>query len=64
MKVAGQSENVWFNSEKASVLDGEWQVSCGNVSESIALPAKLVAMGYTDIVEFGGTLDWPGEIEK
>lgn len=64
MKVAVQSENVWFNSKKASVLDGEWQVSCGNVSESIALPAKLVGMGYTDIVEFGGILDWPGEIEK
>ena len=26
--------------------------------------AKLVAMGYTNIVECGGILDWTGEVEK
>jgi len=25
---------------------------------------KLVKLGYTNIVEFGGILDWTGEIEK
>ncbi len=25
---------------------------------------KLVKLGYTNIVEFGGIMDWPGEIEK
>ena len=26
--------------------------------------AKLAALGYTNIYEFGGILDWDGEIEK
>ncbi len=25
---------------------------------------KLADLGYTNIVEFGGIIDWPGEIEK
>ena len=24
----------------------------------------IAAMGYTNIVEFGGILDWTGEVEK
>ena len=39
-------------------------VYCRSGNRSKQASAKLVAMGYTDIVEFGGILDWPGEIEK
>lgn len=55
IKVAGQSENVWFNSEKACVLDGEWQLSCGNVSESMALPAEIDAKA-DDVISLTRTL--------
>ena len=34
----------------------------GNISKQAA--EKLVALGYTNIVEFGGIIDWTGEIEK
>jgi len=27
-------------------------------------PKKLVELGYSNIVELGGILDWNGEIEK
>ena len=34
----------------------------GNRSRMAAL--KLASMGYTNVIEFGGILDWTGEIEK
>ena len=34
----------------------------GNRSKQAA--EKLVEIGYTNIVEFGGIVDWPGEIEN
>lgn len=34
----------------------------GNRSKQAAV--KLAALGYTNIVEFGGIIDWTGEIEK
>ncbi len=33
----------------------------GNRSRMAAL--KLASMGYTNVIEFGGILDWTGEIE-
>ena len=29
-----------------------------------AICVKLAKMGYTNIIEFGGILDWKGNIEK
>lgn len=39
-------------------------VYCRNGRRSKEASAKLAALGYTNIYEFGGILDWDGEIEK
>ena len=39
-------------------------VYCRSGRRSKEAAAKLVNLGYTNIVEFGGILDWKGEIEK
>ena len=39
-------------------------VYCRSGNRSKQAAAKLAALGYSDIREFGGILDWPGEIEK
>ena len=39
-------------------------VYCRSGNRSKQAARKLVALGYTNIVEFGGILDWTGEIEK
>ncbi|MBE6943788.1 MAG: rhodanese-like domain-containing protein [Ruminococcaceae bacterium] len=36
-------------------------VYCRSGNRSKQASEKLVALGYTNIVEFGGILDWPGE---
>ena len=36
-------------------------VYCRSGNRSKQAAAKLAAMGYTNIVEFGGIIDWPGE---
>ena len=38
-------------------------VYCRSGRRSKESSAKLVKLGYTNIVEFGGILDWKGEIE-
>ena len=35
---------------------------CRSGNRSKQASEKLVALGYTNIVEFGGINDWPGEI--
>ena len=37
-------------------------VYCRSGNRSKQASKKLVALGYTNIVEFGGINDWPGEI--
>lgn len=37
-------------------------VYCRSGNRSKQASAKLAALGYTNIVEFGGINDWPGEI--
>ena len=37
-------------------------VYCRSGNRSKQAAEKLVALGYTDIVEIGGILDWPGEV--
>lgn len=39
-------------------------VYCRSGNRSRQVAEKLVAIGYTNIVEFGGIIDWTGEIEK
>ena len=39
-------------------------VYCRSGRRSKEASEKLVKLGYTNIVEFGGILDWKGEIEK
>ena len=39
-------------------------VYCRSGRRSKEAAGKLVKLGYTNIVEFGGILDWKGEIEK
>ena len=39
-------------------------VYCRSGNRSKQAAAKLVQLGYTNIIEFGGILDWTGEIEK
>ena len=39
-------------------------VYCRSGNRSKQAAQKLVNLGYTNIVEFGGIMDWKGEIEK
>ncbi len=39
-------------------------VYCRSGNRSKQASEKLVRLGYTNIVEFGGIIDWTGEIEK
>ncbi|MCQ2555324.1 MAG: rhodanese-like domain-containing protein [Clostridia bacterium] len=39
-------------------------VYCRSGNRSKQASEKLYDMGYTDIIEFGGILDWKGDIEK
>ena len=39
-------------------------VYCRSGNRSKQASEKLVKLGYTNIIEFGGILDWKGEIEK
>ncbi len=39
-------------------------VYCRSGRRSKEASQKLADLGYTNIVEFGGILDWPGEIEQ
>ena len=39
-------------------------VYCRSGNRSKQAASKLAAMGYTNIIEFGGVLDWTGESES
>ena len=39
-------------------------VYCRSGNRSKQASDKLVGLGYTNIVEFGGIIDWPGETES
>jgi rhodanese-related sulfurtransferase len=38
-------------------------VYCRSGNRSKQASQKLADMGYTNVIEFGGIQDWPGEIE-
>ena len=59
--------NEMIGSEKPSDLPDQEQlilVYCRSGNRSKQAAEKLAKLGYTNIVEFGGILDWPGEIER
>ena len=58
--------NETIGTEKIPQLPDKDQlilVYCRSGNRSKQASEKLVALGYTNIVEFGGINDWPGEIE-
>ena len=59
--------NESIGAEAPSELPDKTQliyVYCRSGNRSKQASEKLAALGYTNIVEFGGILDWTGEIEK
>ena len=59
--------NESIGTEKIPALPDKAQlilVYCRSGRRSKEASEKLVKLGYTNIVEFGGILDWTGEIEK
>ena len=44
-------------------LDQRIYVYCRSGRRSATATAILAGIGYTDVVDFGGILDWDGEIE-
>lgn len=55
-----------FNTEPTELQDKEQviYVYCRSGNRSKQAAAKLAAMGYSNIIEFGGIMDWTGEIEQ
>ena len=59
--------NETIGAEEISALPDKAQlilVYCRSGRRSKEAAEKLVKLGYTNIVEFGGILDWTGEIVK
>lgn len=59
--------NETIGTEEISELPDKEQliyVYCRSGNRSKQASEKLVALGYTNIVEFGGIIDWTGEIVK
>jgi rhodanese-related sulfurtransferase len=57
--------NETIGSEEITELPDKDQlilVYCRSGNRSKQASEKLVALGYTNIVEFGGINDWPGEV--
>lgn len=50
--------------EELPDLDQLIYVYCRSGNRSKQAAEKLAALGYTNIIEFGGIIDWTGEIEK
>ena len=56
--------NESIGNEEISALPDKDQlilVYCRSGNRSKQASEKLAALGYTNIVEFGGIMDWPGE---
>ena len=63
INVANESIGAEFPAELADKNQLIY-VYCRSGNRSKQAAEKLVALGYTNIVEFGGIIDWTGEIEK
>ncbi|MCF0143026.1 MAG: rhodanese-like domain-containing protein [Parasporobacterium sp.] len=58
--------NEDIGTEQPDILPDKAQtiyIYCRSGRRSKEAAAKLAAMGYTNIIEFGGILDWTGEVE-
>jgi len=49
--------------EQLPVLDAEILIYCRSGNRSAQAAKKLVALGYTNVSDFGGMIDWPYETE-
>ncbi len=58
-EIIGESELTELPDKDALIL-----VYCRSGRRSKEAAEKLVSLGYTNIVEFGGILGWTGETEK
>lgn len=59
--------NETIGDEEPSELPDKNQtiyVYCRSGNRSKKASEKLVKLGYTDVIEFGGIIDWTGELEK
>lgn len=59
--------NETIGTEEITQLPNKEQVIyiyCRSGNRSKQAAAKLVELGYTNIVEFGGMIDWSGPIER
>ncbi len=59
--------NETIGTDEISALPDKDQlimVYCRSGRRSKEAAEKLVKLGYTDVVEFGGILDWKGETER
>lgn len=45
-------------------LDAEILVYCRSGNRSAQAANKLLAIGYTNVVDFGGIIDWPYDVVK
>lgn len=45
-------------------LDAEILVYCRSGNRSAQAAKKLLAIGYTNVVDFGGIIDWPYDVVK
>ena len=45
-------------------LDSEILVYCRSGNRSAQAAKKLIAIGYTNVADFGGIMDWPYEVVK
>ena len=45
-------------------LDAEILVYCRSGNRSAQAANKLIAIGYTNVVDFGGIIDWPYDVVK
>ena len=55
-EISGTEEIKEHPNKKQLIL-----VYCRSGNRSKQASEKLVKLGYTNIVEFGGIIDWPGE---
>ena len=51
-------ENIPMLPDKEQLI----MVYCRSGNRSKQAAEKLVKLGYTNVVEFGGIIDWPGEV--
>ena len=58
------SESIAAGSDLPFGVDVKLFLYCHTGGRSAEAAQKLVSMGYTDVTDFGGIVDWPYEVEK